>query len=129
MVSCFCHVRTRIRRKRSRRALQLLHSRPRPATPRTALNRNRAVRACVRALDQEKIDLLILDINLSDFNGANMVHHMREKGVAKDVPVIIVSGVSDDEILDAVSKLGVKEVIKKPYQLEDLLKKVKKELK
>lgn len=73
-------------------------------------------------LENNKVDLLLLDINLKDGSGFNLCKKIRENS---DMPILFISArQSDDDVLIALN-IGGDDYIKKPYALSVLLAKVK----
>ncbi len=67
-------------------------------------------------------DLLLIDLKLPDKSGSDIVKYLRSENV--DVPVIIISGCSDNfEIINSFN-LGVDDYIKKPFQIEELIARI-----
>ena len=77
---------------------------------------------CFAFLEQNTVDILLLDINLSEESGFSLCRRLREQ---TDIPIFFISArQSDDDVLVALS-IGGDDYIKKPYSLSVLLAKVK----
>ncbi len=74
------------------------------------------------------VDLVILDLMLPKMDGFDVISRLREQDLSEDVPVIMVSG--RDEQKDQIRglSLGAVEFIGKPFQVQELLSKVKEVL-
>ncbi len=74
------------------------------------------------------VDLVILDLMLPKMDGFDVISRLREQDLSEDVPVIMVSG--RDEQKDRIRglSLGAVEFIGKPFQVQELLSKVKEVL-
>lgn len=73
----------------------------------------------------EQPDLLLLDQMLPDEDGAQIVRSLRERPQYRDIPVIFVTAVSDDE----ADRLGdLAPVIRKPFDFRDLVSAVERQL-
>ena len=68
-------------------------------------------------LIMKKYDILLLDINLPDFDGLEVCKKIKNK-VA--IPIIIISAYNELEIKIKAFKLGVSDYITKPFHLEEL---------
>ena len=80
------------------------------------------VQECLTFLEQNTVDILLLDINLSDESGFTLCRRLREQ---TDMPILFISArQSDDDVLIALN-IGGDDYIKKPYSLSVLLAKVK----
>lgn len=78
-------------------------------------------------IDQEKPDLVLLDMRMEQMNGIDVLQRLREKH--NETKVIMVTGVEDEQVIGEAKKLGVKDYIHKPLVLEELEKIVLAELK
>lgn len=77
---------------------------------------------CLAFLEQNTVDILLLDINLSQESGFVLCRRLRER---TDMPILFISArQSDDDVLIALN-IGGDDYIKKPYSLSVLLAKVK----
>ena len=76
-------------------------------------------------LERERIDLVLLDIEMPKMNGFETFERM--KGIAAGVPVIFLtaSGLEDD-VVSAI-KLGAVNYLVKPFEPQELLKRVSQE--
>jgi DNA-binding SARP family transcriptional activator len=78
-------------------------------------------------LGRERVDLLLLDIDLPFIDGHNLLRAVREKGI--DVPTIFVSGLPGEEPELKALQLGAADFIRKPVKNNVLLARVAKVLK
>ena len=81
----------------------------------------------VQILEEEDIDLLIMDRNLPGVEGSEFVSALREDGV--DVPVIFLSAKDADEDIEEGFLKGGDDYITKPFNMRELLLRVKSLLK
>jgi CheY-like chemotaxis protein len=86
----------------------------------------------VRLMQLERPDLVLLDIMMSTIlDGLSVSEEMQAEPALKDVPIIMVSSISDTEhaaVFPTDGYLHMDEWISKPYQPEDLLKKIRRYL-
>ena len=76
-----------------------------------------------------KPDIILLDIIMPKMDGLTFLKKLREDGWGKNVPVIILTNLSDDEkISEAVTAGTYEYLIKSDWWLEDVVKKVKNKL-
>jgi PAS domain S-box-containing protein len=73
----------------------------------------------MRVLSEQRIDLLILDINLPGQNGLELLGEVKEKW--PDLAVVMVSGESSFENAAQALRGGARDFLRKPYRPEDLL--------
>lgn len=82
--------------------------------------------ACFDFLAQNKVDLILLDINLGQSSGFEICKELR---TTSDMPILFISARrSDDDVLLALN-IGGDDYIQKPYSLSILMAKVKTVLK
>ena len=66
------------------------------------------------------IDLILLDVNMPEMNGIEVLKIVKNSRLAKIIPVVMLSSKSDDEdILRAMSS-GAVDFIAKPFRIEEL---------
>jgi diguanylate cyclase (GGDEF)-like protein/PAS domain S-box-containing protein len=73
--------------------------------------------ACQK-LEQNHYDLVLLDLNMGDFNGYSVMAHMADQDI--NTTIVVVSG---DTAFDAVRKalvMGASDYVRKPYSPEEL---------
>ncbi len=63
-------------------------------------------------------EIVITDMKLPDGNGNEIVKHI--KSSAPDVPIIVITGYSDQEEIVAALKNGAVDILKKPFRSKDL---------
>jgi len=73
---------------------------------------------------QVHADLLILDIMMPGLNGFEVFDRVRADTDIRDMPVLFVSAATNHYDGD-FAKRGIKEVISKPFDLNDLLERVR----
>jgi two-component system OmpR family response regulator len=72
-------------------------------------------------------DLILLDVAMPYFSGRDVINELKkEKSIDNYNIVLFTASVISDVELDAFFKEGVKECIKKPVRIEDLLTMIKK---
>jgi len=79
-------------------------------------------RAGLALLENDTFDATILDISMPEFSGVDVVNALNESGRINEHKIVILtaSSVSNEE-LDKLKTQGVKEILKKPLNLETLV--------
>ena len=79
-------------------------------------------RAGLALLENDTFDATILDISMPEFSGVDVVNALNESGRINEHKIVILtaSSVSNEE-LDKLKTQGVREILKKPLQLETLV--------
>lgn len=72
----------------------------------------------IAALKKQKFDLLFLDLMLPDITGDEI--YKEAKQIAPELPVVIITGYPDSDMLDNILKFGPVTVLKKPLKIEQL---------
>jgi len=78
---------------------------------------------------QEKPDLILLDTNMPEMNGYEMLERIRKDNVLKDTPVIMVTALCDAKDVDKASSFGISDYVTKPVDFAKLTEKISKILK
>lgn len=84
-----------------------------------------SVEACQDRLAGEKPDLFLLDVNLPGIDGYTFCREIKDEAGLRDIPVIFVS--SNDTIEERIAgyDAGGEDFIVKPFEPEELLRKIK----
>lgn len=88
---------------------------------------NSGVRA-LKYLEQEKPDLILLDIQMDPMDGIETLQKIRAMKGLTDIPVIMLTGVEEKESVLASARLGICDYILKPFSSEELLKRIRRAL-
>lgn len=70
----------------------------------------------------KKPDLLILDINMPEVTGLDMVEFLRRRTDTKKLPIVMLSSEATDIIVDQALALGADSYVMKPVTIEELEK-------
>jgi two-component system chemotaxis response regulator CheY len=65
-------------------------------------------------------DLMILDINMPEVSGLDMLEFLRRRAEWKNLPVIMLSTEAADVTVDKAMKLGANGYVMKPVTIEEL---------
>ncbi len=75
----------------------------------------------IEAANRKKPDLIVLDWMMPTGNGSRVLESLSERESTRDIPVIILTGVNPTTIAETAKQLGVKKIMRKPYEFSDLL--------
>lgn len=67
-------------------------------------------------------DLIILDLNLPEVTGLDMVEFLRRRPESKNIPIVMLSSESADNVIKRALDLGADSYVKKPVTIEELEK-------
>ncbi len=68
------------------------------------------------------VHLVISDMNMPGMNGLQLLHALRSNAQTKGVGFLLITGKADREIIETGRKLGMNNLVKKPFQPDDLRK-------
>ncbi|HLA07176.1 MAG TPA: response regulator [Anaerolineales bacterium] len=67
-------------------------------------------------------DLIILDVNMPEVSGLDMVEFLRRRPESRDLPIVMLSSETIDSVVDTAMELGADSFIMKPVSIEELEK-------
>ncbi|MCM8542319.1 MAG: response regulator [Lentisphaeraceae bacterium] len=76
-------------------------------------------------LSKTKVDLILLDINMPDMNGFEVIEKIKEDEKLKEVPVLFVTSHNDEVYLEKAFAAGCVDFIAKPYRPTEFLARIK----
>lgn len=82
--------------------------------------------ACLKALDEEKFDCVLLDVVMPGKNGYQICREIKKNNFTKDIPVILVTSKGQDSDKFWGMKQGAEDYIVKPFKIEELIHTVKR---
>ena len=82
--------------------------------------------AAIADVVRVKPSLILLDLILPKLSGFEVLAHVRKNAVTAKIPVVVLSNLGQQEDIDQIEKLGVREyLVKADYSLSEMVKKVK----
>ena len=80
---------------------------------------------CLRRLEKEKVDLVLLDIMMPGMSGWMLSDRLKENPLWKNIPVVFLTARTDNFAKEAGNALCA-DYIEKPFDIEDLRERVEK---
>jgi CheY-like chemotaxis protein len=79
----------------------------------------------IELFERHKIDLVILDINMPDISGLEIVKHIRinKKSLT---PIMVMSGNTNEKVIVNGFNLGIDDYMKKPVSLDEMVARIKR---
>ena len=74
----------------------------------------------------ENFDLILLDLAMPEFSGMDVILSLKLDGLIKSRNIVIFTASSNQDLLHEIMDIGVKEIFKKPFSLDDLIKLIEK---
>jgi DNA-binding response OmpR family regulator len=83
----------------------------------------------IKTAELELPDLILLDIMMPNLDGYSCLKEIRKIQKVKDVPVIMLSGKEEEKVRDLFAFQKISGYIEKPFELDNLVAKIKEILK
>lgn len=78
----------------------------------------------LRMAQEKRPNIVLLDIMMPEMDGYEVLQHLKSNPDTNDIPVIIMSALSDMQSIVKGYQLGAVEYVTKPFQREELVKRV-----
>jgi two-component system response regulator PilR (NtrC family) len=75
-------------------------------------------------MEADSYDVVLTDISMPGLSGLELLGHVRQK--FPNTPVIVISGISDQEHAQGLIKLGAFDYLLKPFSLDEVEKSVRR---
>ncbi|MDP8233370.1 MAG: response regulator [Candidatus Saelkia tenebricola] len=82
----------------------------------------------IRLAQQEEPDLILLDMLLPDMNGLDVAGVLKKDPGVRDIPIIAMTAVGTPDIEQQCIQAGISGFVRKPYDSQELLAKIKERL-
>ncbi len=83
----------------------------------TALN----VKEAYNVISKVKPDLILLDLLMPRINGFDFLKELKSNRDMQDIPVIVVSALTDNETIQKTKSLGALHFVKKPVDIQNIV--------
>jgi DNA-binding response OmpR family regulator len=84
--------------------------------------------AAFTVLDRVRPDLILLDVRLPDMDGFEICRRLKQSGTWREIPVLFTTGITELESKVEGFQAGGADYITKPFQLEEVLARIKTHL-
>lgn len=82
--------------------------------------------SAIEIFNKEKPDMILIDAMMPILDGMSTCRRLRQSDNGKSVPVLMVTGLDDDSVVDMAFEAGVSDFITKPFQFSVLRQRVKR---
>ena len=76
----------------------------------------------VESSDQQRIVAMLLDLNMPNVDGFEVLDYFKEKDLFKTIPVSIITGADDKESINKAYEYGITDILLKPFNERDVKK-------
>ncbi|MBF0572029.1 MAG: response regulator [Candidatus Omnitrophica bacterium] len=83
----------------------------------------------MNVLEKDKVDLILLDLNMPGKNGFNLAFDLSNSRHFKNIPIIAMTGFNKIEINSLLELCGVRKCLKKPFRPLDIISEIENMLK
>lgn len=90
----------------------------------TALNVSEAIHSMSKTLP----DLILLDLLMPKISGFEFLEQLRKDDKSKNIPVIVISAMTENDNIEKIRNLGAAEFVSKPVDIPGLVALVEKTL-
>ena len=90
----------------------------------TALNVSEAIHSMSKTLP----DLILLDLLMPKISGFEFLEQLRKDDKSKNIPVIVISALTENDNIEKIRNLGATEFVSKPVDIPSLIALVEKTL-
>lgn len=80
----------------------------------------------LKKASEEKPDLILLDLIMPKVDGIEVCSRLKEGADTRHIPIIITTAIDSDETKENSLAAGAKDFVTKPYDLEELLTKIRR---
>ena len=74
--------------------------------------------------DYNKIDLILMDLQLPDINGLEVIKRIKADAESKDIPIIVVSAHAMESDMKKCREAGCIDYITKPINIQEFINKI-----
>lgn len=83
------------------------------------------IAARARDPQSDRFDLVVLDLGLPDMDGVELCQRVRQDGAFAQVPILVVTGYSDEEHIEAAFEAGATDYVSKPVRARELVARIR----
>jgi putative two-component system response regulator len=74
--------------------------------------------------EEERIDLILLDIMMPGMDGFEVCERLKENPATRDIPVIFITARTDDESIEKAYRIGGVDYVTKPFRAREVLSRI-----
>ena len=82
----------------------------------------------LKILDDKNIDFIFTDLNMPDGTGEELIQELKSRPETADIPIIVISSLSNDAKIEKLLSENVTAVLEKPISLPKMIQVLSEEL-
>jgi len=86
-------------------------------------------KAALEIVNEEKIDLILLDIMMPEMNGYEVCELLKSQTATKDIPILFITAKTDEDSIEKAYDVGGIDYVTKPFKPKELLARIHTHLK
>jgi len=75
----------------------------------------------LESIQDKKYDLILLDLAMPEFSGLDILNSLKEEGTIESKNIVVFTASTNRNVLDELKNIGIKEILKKPCSLDELI--------
>jgi CheY-like chemotaxis protein len=88
-----------------------------------ASNAQEAIDLLAQSDSADSINTVLCDLDMPNINGGELISHVNSR--YPNIPIVVLSGTTDDNFLDTIVRQGVSDWLRKPAPNTDLVEKIR----
>ncbi len=77
-------------------------------------------------IQETEYDLIFVDLNIPEISGFELIEKLSQDKNTKSIPVVVISALPEDDLIDEVLSAGARLFLEKPVALVDLFSVIEK---
>jgi len=77
-------------------------------------------------IQENEYDLIFVDLNIPEISGFELIEKLSQDKNTKSIPVVVISALPEDDLIDEVLSAGARLFLEKPVALVDLFSVIEK---
>ena len=88
------------------------------------INTSLSVKEASASITKQKPDLILLDLLMPKISGFDFLQLLKRDEETRDIPVMVISAITDEGVVKSIMELGAVDFLKKPIDIQYLVDRV-----
>jgi CheY-like chemotaxis protein len=85
------------------------------------INTSLSVKEASASITKQKPDLILLDLLMPKISGFDFLRLLKRDEETRDIPVMVISAITDEGVVKSIMELGAVDFLKKPIDIQYLV--------